>query len=439
MRWKMNAVCNWKGQASTVVVVLAATLAPAAAAAEVVTLQELEELALQNQARWEAADARSAQAGADVDAARAGKMPTFWMNISGVVAPGSDIERVETTDGREVNVRASPTVGERTAFRPNIRYEGTIDMRAPLYDGQTRAAVKAAEAYRAAAQASSGASRETVLAMVRASYLDWMANHLLHRLAATSAEEANAQRERVAARVADGDRPGSELDDARYEELQAELVAANALAKTVAAKRLLESAVGTELSPEAEPDAQLLEIDSKDSSSDAGWEVEALERQRDAARQEAQMYRKGRAPVLAVVGQTGVAGVNERVFPMYRLGVNLAVPLWDGGRAVAMAHAADAQASELDARARDARIARADERRQALLDRQHAENQLALANSLVTVSEKRVGQAQTSYDLGARDLEAVADARAALRDVQSRRVQIQIVRADAVLRLKDKD
>ena len=439
MRWKMNAVCNWKGQASTVVVVLAATLAPAAAAAEVVTLQELEELALQNQARWEAADARSAQAGADVDAARAGKMPTFWMNISGVVAPGSDIERVETTDGREVNVRASPTVGERTAFRPNIRYEGTIDMRAPLYDGQTRAAVKAAEAYRAAAQASSGASRETVLAMVRASYLDWMANHLLHRLAATSAEEANAQRERVAARVADGDRPGSELDDARYEELQAELVAANALAKTVAAKRLLESAVGTELSPEAEPDAQLLEIDSKDSSSDAGWEVEALERQRDAARQEAQMYRKGRAPVLAVVGQTGVAGVNERVFPMYRLGVNLAVPLWDGGRAVAMAHAADAQASELDARARDARIARADERRQALLDRQHAENQLALANSLVTVSEKRVGQAQTSYDLGARDLEAVADARAALRDVQSRRVQIQIARADAVLRLKDKD
>ena len=435
----MNAVCNWKGQASTVVVVLAATLAPAAAAADVVTLQELEELALQNQARWEAADARSAQAGADVDAARAGKMPTFWMNISGVVAPGSDIERVETTDGREVNVRASPTVGERTAFRPNIRYEGTIDMRAPLYDGQTRAAVKAAEAYRAAAQASSGASRETVLAMVRASYLDWMANHLLHRLAATSAEEANAQRERVAARVADGDRPGSELDDARYEELQAELVAANALAKTVAAKRLLESAVGTELSPEAEPDAQLLEIDSKDSSSDAGWEVEALERQRDAARQEAQMYRKGRAPVLAVVGQTGVAGVNERVFPMYRLGVNLAVPLWDGGRAVAMAHAADAQASELDARARDARIARADERRQALLDRQHAENQLALANSLVTVSEKRVGQAQTSYDLGARDLEAVADARAALRDVQSRRVQIQIARPDAVLRLKDKD
>jgi outer membrane protein TolC len=435
----MKAVCNWKGQASTVVVVLAATLAPAAAAAEVVTLQELEELALQNQARWEAAEARSAQAGADVDAARAGKMPTFWMNISGVVAPGSDIERVQTTDGREVNVRASPTVGERTAFRPNVRYEGTIDMRAPLYDGQTRAAIKAAEAYRAAAQASSGASRETVLAMVRASYLDWTANHSVHGFAATSAREAAAQRERVEARVADGDRPGSELDAARYEELRSELVAADALARAVAAKRLLESAVGTELSPEAEPDTQLLQIDSKNSGSDAGWQIEALELQRDAARQEAQMHRKSRVPMLAIIGQTGVAGVNERVFPMYRLGLNLAVPLWDGGRAIAMAHAADAQANELDARTRDAHVVLNDERQQALLDRKHAEEQLTLANSLVAVSEKRVEQAETSYNLGASDLEAVADARVALRDAQSRLVQIQIARTDAILRLDGKD
>ncbi len=440
MRWNMNVLCNWKGQATAVVVALAAMLAPAAgAAAEVVTLQELEELALQNQARWEAVEARSVRAGADVDAARAGQMPTFWLNISGVVAPGSDIERVQTVDGREVNVRASPTVRESTAFRPNIRYEGTIDLRAPLYDGQTRAAIKAAEAYRAAVQASSGASRETVLAMVRASYLDWMANHLVHGVAATSAEEAKGQRERVEARVADGDRSGSELDAARYEELQAELVAADAMARAVAAKRLLGSAVGTELSSEAEPDTQLFEIDSTDFGSDAGWEVEALERQRDAAHQEAQMHRKGRVPVLAVIGQTGLAGVNEQVFPMYRLGLNLAVPLWDGGRALALAHSADAQAIELDALARDAHVARNDERQQARLDRQHVEEQLTIANSLVEVSEKRVEQAQTSYDLGASDLEAVADAREALRDAQSRRVQIQVARTDAIFRLAGQD
>jgi hypothetical protein len=104
-----------------------------------------------------------------------------------------------------------------------------------------------------------------------------------------------------------------------------------------------------------------------------------------------------------------------------------------------MAHAADAQATELDARARGAQIARNDERQQALLDREHAEKRLALVDSLVSVSEKRVEQAQASYDLGASDLEAVADARAALRDAQSRRVQIQVARADAILHLNGED
>jgi outer membrane protein TolC len=414
-------------------------LAPETAAAEVVTLQELEDLALANQAHWEAVEATAAQANAEVDAARAGLKPTFWMNVGSVVAPGSDIERVETVDGREVNVRASPTVRERTAFRPNVRYEGTIDVRAPLYDGRNRAEIKAARAYRAAMQARTGASREAVLAMVRTSYLAWLAAHLTHDSAQTSARESKSQRERVSARVAEGERPPSELDVARYEELQNELVAADALAKAATAKRALESTVGTELSSAATPDVQLLEIDSHDLDAHSGWEVEALELQSDAARQEARMYRKSRVPVLAVVGQTGLAGVNDSAFPMYRLGLNLAVPLWDGGRAVALAHAAEARAIELEARTRTERVAQDEQRQEALLDRKHAETQLTLAESLVMVAQKRVEQAQASYELGAADLEAVADARAALRDAQSRRVQIRVARTDAVLRLQDGD
>jgi outer membrane protein TolC len=239
----------------------------------------------------------------------------------------------------------------------------------------------------------------------------------------------------VSARVADGDRPPSELDAARYEELQAELVAVDALARTISARRLLESAVGTELPPGAEPDRELLAIDSRHSESEADWGIEALELQSDAAREEARMYRRIRAPVLAVIGQTGLAGINDRVFPMYRLGIELAVPLWDGGRAISLAHVADARAIELDAVARDAKIERSDEQNRALLDRQQADEQLSLADGIVSISKKRVEQAQTSYDLGAGSLEAVADARAALRDAESRRVQILVARADAVLRL----
>jgi outer membrane protein TolC len=433
----MNVVCDWKGQATAAVVVLLATLTPGVAAAEVVTLQELEAIALQNQERWEAVEASVARSGAETDAARAGRMPTFWMNVNAAAAPGSYIAEVPDTAGNQVTVRASPSVSEAGAFRPRIQYDTAIQMHAPLYDGRARAAIKAAEAYQSATQASSRASRENVLIMVRASYLDWVANHLVHGLAATSAEEAKSQRERTAGRVAEGDRPPSELDAARYEELQAELDAADALAKANAAKHALEATVGTELSFEAEPDTRILEVDASETGSDGGWEIEALERQGEAARQEANMHRKSRMPMLAAIGQTGFAGVNERVFPAYRVGLSLTVPLWDGGSALAMGRVADAQAAEIAARARDTRVANDDERKQALIDRRNADEQLAIANGMVAISERRVEEARTSYEMGATDLESVTDLRAALRAAQSRRVQIQVARADAVLRLDD--
>ena len=102
------------------------------------------------------------------------------------------------------------------------------------------------------------------------------------------------------------------------------------------------------------------------------------------------MYRKTRVPVLAVVGRTGLAGINNRVFPMYRLGINLSVPLWDGGHAVSLAHAAEARAVELDAQARNVQLERDDQQERALVERRVAEEQLALADDLVAISQRRV-------------------------------------------------
>lgn len=435
----MTRVCNGKGRLAAVLVVLAATMNPGIASAEVVTLQQLQEVALQNLVRWEAVEATTERASAEVDAARANLKPTFLLNAQGILAPGSFVEQVLTTEGKVVNVTASPTVRETSAFRPNIRYEATIAMRAPLYDGQTRASVEAAEAYRAAAGASSKASREEMLANVRGAYLEWLAADLEFHLTAASATEAGMERERIAARVSDGDLPASDLDSARHQELEAALAAARSEARLADARRAVESAIGSELVPSAEPDQKLLDIESNvsDTSTGRDWDVRALQSESDAARQEARMHRRGRAPVLAVIGQTGMYGINQNVFPMYRMGLNLAVPLWDGGRSAAMAHAADARAIELDALARDAELADQDAQEQAMLDRAHADRQLELASALVSVSERRVEQARASYDLGEGSLDAVSDARASLREAQSRRVQIQVARAEAVLRLKD--
>jgi outer membrane protein TolC len=437
----MTKVCNGKGRTAAVFAVLAATVAPGAASAEVVTLQQLEGIALQNRARWEAVEATETRTAAEVEAARAGLKPTFLLSAQTVMAPGSFVEQVQTTEGRVVNVRASPTVRESSAFRPNARYDATIGLRAPLYDGPNRASIEAAQAYQASAKASSAASREELLASVRTSYLDWLSADLEQDLAVASAEDATAQRERIETRVSDGDMPPADLDLARSEELEAKLAGADAQARLIHARRAVESAVGSELPADAEPDPGLLRIGlpQRDTLGTPDWGVQALEREGDAARQEARMHRKSRAPVLAVVGQTGLAGINSDVFPNYQLGLSLEVPLWDGGRAVALAHAADARAIELDARARDTELAEQDEQDQAMLELTQAEQKLGLADALVSVSERRVEQARSSYELGEASLDAVSEARASLRDAKGRLLHIQVARAEAILRLKGRD
>jgi outer membrane protein TolC len=238
--------------------------------------------------------------------------------------------------------------------------------------------------------------------------------------------------------VEDGDRTGADLGDAQYDEAQERLAAADARARQVTAKRQLEYAVGSTLSPTAEPDLSLLALEAGDTEpSIASSEIDAIERERDAAHLEAKMHRRTRAPVLAVAGQTGFTGVDDNVFPMYRLGLTFEVPLYDAGSALARARAAEARADELDAHLREKKIAQQDEQRQATLDREHAQEQLEIVDTLVAVCEKRVERAQARYEIGAGELDGISAARAALRDAESRRVRIRVARADAILRLAD--
>ncbi len=418
---------------------VACALWSGSAAAEVVTLQELEDLALRNQANWEAVDARADRAEAEVSLAKAGRRPTIVLDAAGYAAPGARIVDVETVEGDLATVSASPRVSDPGAFLARARYDGTIRIRAPLYDfGRTKAAIESAETYRAAANARAAASREDVIAGVRTSYLLWLEAFVVQELAMTSAEDAAKQRARVEARVEDGDRHGADLDDAQYDEAQEQLAAADAQARLVSARRELEYMVGSTLSPTAEPDITLLDLEPSETPRKlASSEIGAIERERDAAQLEARMHRRTRAPVLAAVGQTGFTGVDRNVFPMYRLGITFAVPLYDAGVALARAHAIDAQATELDALLRDKRLAERDEADRASLDRAHAEAQLDIVEALVAVCEKRVERAQARYELGAGELDDISAARAALRHAESRRVRIRVARADAILRLDD--
>ncbi len=411
---------------------------PAFASAEVVRLEDLEAIALRNQTHLAGLKARAQRSLAEVDVRRAARRPSVRLDASGLGAPGGEVVQIESIDGNVVNVRASPTLREENAFSPNLRWEATLLIDAPLYDfGRTKAAINAAKSNKRASRAQAELSNEAIVRRVRAAYLDWLGATLIRDFALESVEAAVAQRERIAARVQAGDRPGSELDSARYEEMDTRLSAEEAQAQVSAIKRLLESEVGQSLPDDAEPDKALLQREAISVEPVPAWELEDLERRRNATRLEAKMYRKSRAPLLAAVGRTGVNGLNENVFPSYRLGLTLAMPLWDGGDAKSRARTLEAEARELDALLEESRAAVQNERLQAQGDRVNAERQLDVANELVEICHTRVGHAQNSYDLGVGDLHEIAQARAALRDAQSRRAIIQVARADAVLRLME--
>ncbi len=413
------------------------TLCARVAGAQLVTLEELETLALQNQARWGITEAHSREAAAHMALAKAGRKPSFGLDANGAVAPGSQVVEVATLEGKTATVRSAPPIGSPSAFRANAVYDATVSMHAPLYDfGRTKAAIQAAETKQSASSAWGAQTKDALVRQVRAGYLGWLHAHAVHQWAVESSADALVQCDRVAQRVQDGERPGSDLTAARHQALEQQLAATDSKADLDRARRRLEQTVGEPLPPAAEPDTGLLELPSRDTEAEPAQpsEADALERESEAARLEARTLRKSRAPVLAATLQTGLRGVDDDVFPGYRLGLNLALPLWDGGKTVAEAELSEALAMELQAQAAQSRSAMENTQKQAQADREVADAQLPLAEELVAVSVERVGQAEASYDLGEGDLDDIAAARAALRVAKSRLVRVQVARAKAILR-----
>lgn len=411
------------------------TLVPRVAGAQVVTLEELETLALKNDARWAMTDVQSREADARMALAKAGRKPTFLLDLDAAAQPGTQIVQVPTLEGETATVRSAPPVGQPNAFRVDPVYHAEFTMHAPLYDfGRTRTAIEAAQTQRAVSSAWDSQDSEALLRRLRASYLSWLYAHSVHHWTTESATDALAQRDRVAQRVQDGERPGADLTAAQHEALERQLAATDSQAELDRARRRIEQLVGEPLPPKAEPDTRLLTLQTPDDAEPASAEADALMRESEVARLEAGTLRKSRRPVLAATARTGVRGVGNDVFPGYRLGVNLAVPLWDGGKIAAEAELAEAQAMELEAEAAQSRSAAQSAQEQARADRLSAETQLPLAEQLVAVAEERVEQAEASYELGLGGLDDIASARTALRAAQSRLVSVQVARADAILR-----
>jgi outer membrane protein len=399
------------------------------AAAEVVPLADLEARALESRTDLRASRADVDEAQAGVEAANSAYYPVVTAAIEATATPGGELVTVDR-DGTELVVSGTRTISEGGAFIPRPRVTMGASARGLLYDfGRTASTIRAAESRAEAASALVRSESREIREQVRATYLNWIAAHTIAREAAAAARAAEGRRQRVEGLIAEGARPAADKAEAVAAEAAAKLGAVRAEGALERSRRDLADAVGAALPPGAEPDLTMLEKPPGDASEGVSAVAEALERQRAAALATADRFENRHRPVLSAGIQVGVRAQQTSVFPAYEAGVQMAVPLWDGGAEAAQAAAARAQAEAYGARAAAARaqIERAEAAsREAFL---RAENEIELATTLVNAAESRLRLAEDRYEQGAGSLEAIADARGSLLDARTELVQAQLHRA----------
>jgi hypothetical protein len=119
-----------------------------------------------------------------------------------------------------------------------------------------------------------------------------------------------------------------------------------------------------DLGPEARPAADVLELGPPAPQLEpVDPQLTALKEQRTAARGSARAHDHAFAPVVSANAQAGVQGQGGNVFPLYRVGLNVNVPLWDGGLMIANRAQANTQAAQLGAQATDYAAQREHQRR----------------------------------------------------------------------------
>jgi outer membrane protein TolC len=423
----------------TAISILFACLAwPAAGSAQIVKLSELEALALKSRPTLDAGAAHSRAAQADVDKAQSAYYPTLGLEAQSSIGPGRTLVKVKdlTTDKEYLVQGAQSFENGASAFTPRFRNDVGLELRGNLYDfGRTNAALSAGRAARASAQAEEEATRALIVTNVRGAYLAWLGASELHAIAQQATDESQRRRERVEALIGEGARPSADLTPARADEMLSKLELERARSDLRAAKLGVEQAVGSPLAQQAEPDRALLEAPVSPAAAADDPTLRALQLKQQAARAAARAEDNSDNPLLSGVASAGVHAQDTTVFPAYSVGVNLAVPLWDGGKSDAAAGAARARADELGARMREQVQVRRADRERAQLDADNAGARLETAAALLEIAEQRVREAEEAYDLGAASLDQLAQARALVRRAKTEIVLAKLARSDAALRL----
>jgi outer membrane protein TolC len=429
----------------------------AASAQQVVTLAELERKAVQNRPALDANDAATRGADADVQRALSGYYPLLSVEGAGVLSPGNSLQALPCVELSNPEDPESPPALCATEFyvpaqrqlkadddvsaygdalEPILRYSLELEAKMSLYDfGKTSSTVDASRGKRAAVQAQRDVTRMKIVKLVRSVYLAWLGANELLSVTEVAAADAKARSERVGALISEGMRPRADLTPVRSDELLAQLELERARGDVAKRKILLEHAVGAPLPDGAVPDRTLLEYKRATRDADDP-ELRALQLERTAAEQAAVAADNGDNAVLGGLGSVGLYGQpsNSSFGPSYNVGVNLNVPLWDGGGDEASADAARARKAGIEAQIREHELSRDQEQREVSLDVENATRRLETAEALLASTTTQLEEAEARYDLGAGGIEPIAVARAMMRRAHTELLLAKIARVEAALR-----
>jgi outer membrane protein len=438
------------------VVLLGVVEASVASAQQVVTLAELERKAVQNRPALDANDAATRGADADVQRALSAYYPLLSVEGAGALSPGNTLQALPCLNDHDDDPETAPLTcpteyyvsaqrqldadddasayGE--AFSPIFRYSVELEAKMSLYDfGKTSSTVDASRGKRAAVQAQRDVTRMKIVKLVRAVYLAWLGANELFSVTEVAAADAKARTARVNALISEGMRPKADLTPVRSDELLAQLELERARGDVAKRKILLEHAVGAPLPEDAVPDRTLLEYERSTRDADDP-ELRALQLERNAAGQAAEAADNGDNAVLGGLGSIGIYGQpsSGAFAPNYNVGVNLTVPLWDGGGDEASAAAARARKAGIDAQIREHELSREQEQREESVDVANATRRLETAEALLASTITQLEEAEARYDLGAGGIEPIAVARAMMRRAHTELLLAKIARVEAALR-----
>jgi outer membrane protein len=129
-------------------------------------------------------------------------------------------------------------------------------------------------------------------------------------------------------------------------------------------------------------------------------DVKAAAAQLEAAKQQVAVTRATRLPKVGVFGNDGQTGFANNLLNTYTYGVQVSIPVFEGGRREAVAQEQEAMARDIEVRQRDLRQQVAVDVRGAILDLNSAREQVSAARERQRLAETEVQQARERFRAG---------------------------------------